>query len=118
MSIDAVAIHKQAEPANGYRSELPDHGLSTQELLQRAVLESYARAVQETILLYTLEFNHKSFVRPARVARWSAACATPEKFLCKLEDDAPYDPGRVVEFVGQDGRQCGAIPVSGPGRGL
>lgn len=116
MSIDAVAIdglsssvsrpaataeaHKQAEPANGYRSELPDHGLSTQELLQRAVLESYASAVQETILLYTLEFNHKSFVRPARVARWSAACATPEKFLCKLEDDAPYDPGQVVEFVG------------------
>ena len=67
MSIDAVAIdglsssvsrpaataeaHKQAEPANGYRSELPDHGLSTQELLQRAVLESYASAVQETLSL-------------------------------------------------------------------
>ncbi len=81
-------------------SDLPDHGLSTQELLQRAVLESYASAVQETILLYTLEFNHKSFLQPARVARWSAACPTPEKFLCRLEGDAPYDPAQVVEFIG------------------
>lgn len=79
---------------------LPDHGLSTQELLARALMESYASAVQETILLYTLEINHKAFKAPARVARWSAACATPEKFLCKLEDDAPYNPGEEVEFIG------------------
>lgn len=81
-------------------STLPDHGLSAQELLQRAVLESYASAVQETVLLYALEFNHKSFTQPARVVRWSAATPTPEKFLCKLEDDAPYNPGQVVEFIG------------------
>lgn len=80
--------------------QLPDHGLTTQELLARAVLESYASAVQDTILLYTVEFNHKAFSQPARVARWSAAQPTPEKFQCKLEDSAPYNPGQVVEFIG------------------
>lgn len=79
---------------------LPDHGLSTQELLQQAVLESYASAVQYTILLYTLEFNHDAFSQPARVCRWSAASPQPEKFYCKLEDDAPYNPGEIVEFIG------------------
>lgn len=82
------------------KAELPDHGLSTQELLQRAVLESYASAVQETILLYALEINHKSFSRPARVARWSAAAPEPARFLCKLESEAPYNPGQTVEFIG------------------
>lgn len=81
-------------------NELPDHGFTTQQLLQQAVMESYASAVQETILLYTLEINHKSFSQPARVCRWSAASPTPERFLCKLEDDAPYDPGQIVEFIG------------------
>ena len=81
-------------------SELPDHGLTTQELLQKAVLESYASAVQETILLYALEFNHPSFIQPARVVRWSAATPTPQKFVCKLENEAPYNPGQTVEFIG------------------
>lgn len=81
-------------------SQLPDHGLTTHELLQQALLESFASAVQETIILYTLEFNHKAFSRPARVCRWTAACKEPEKFLCKLEDTAPNNPGEVVEFIG------------------
>lgn len=81
-------------------NELPDHGLSTQELMQRAMLESYASATQETILIYTMEINHKSFTHPARVARWSAAQPDPEIFSCKLEDNAPYDPGQVVDFIG------------------
>lgn len=81
-------------------SELPDHRMSTQELLTKAVYESYASAVQDTILLYTLEINHKSFSEPARVCRWSAASPEPEKFLCKLENNAPYNPGEVVEFIG------------------
>lgn len=81
-------------------SELPDHKLSTQMLLSLAVQECWASAVQETIVLYTLEINHKSFTQPARVCRWSAASPEPEKFLCKLEDNAPYNPGEVVEFIG------------------
>lgn len=81
-------------------SQLPDHGFSTQELLTRALLESYASAVQETILLYALEINHKAFSQPARVMRWSAASPEPKKFFCKLEEDAPRNAGEVVEFIG------------------
>ncbi len=81
-------------------STLTDHGLTTSELLQEAVLEAYASAIQDTILLYALEINHKSFTEPARVIRWSAASPTPETFVCKLEDDAPYNPGEEVEFIG------------------
>lgn len=81
-------------------SQLPDHGMSTQELLQEAIFESYASAVQDIILLYTLEFNHKAFSEPARVCRWSAASPEPEKFYCKLEDTAPYNGGETVEFIG------------------
>lgn len=81
-------------------SELPDHGLTTQELLQEALYESFASATQDIILLYTLEFNHKAFSQPARVCRWSAASREPEKFHCKLEDDAPNNPGEIVEFIG------------------
>lgn len=81
-------------------TQLPDHGMTTQELLHRAVLESYASAVQETILLYTLEFNHPAFSQPARVCRWSAASPEPERFYCKLEDNAPNNPGEIVEFIG------------------
>lgn len=80
--------------------ELPDHGLSTQALLNEALFESYASATQDTILLYTLEINHPAFTQPARVCRWSAATPEPEKFLCKLEDTAPYNAGQIVEFIG------------------
>lgn len=79
---------------------LPDHGFTTQQLLAQAVLESYASAVQDIIILYTLEFHHKAFSEPARVCRWSAACKEPERFYCKLEADAPFNPGEVVEFIG------------------
>ena len=79
---------------------LPNHGLSTAELLHKAILESYASAVQDVILLYTLEFNHAAFSQPARVCRWSSASPEPERFYCKLEADAPVDAGQVVEFIG------------------
>ena len=81
-------------------SQLPDHGMSTQERLARALAESYASATQDNIVLITVEFNHAVFSQPARVARWSAACPTPQKFVCKLEDTAPYNPGQEVEFIG------------------
>lgn len=81
-------------------SRLPDHGLSLQERKTLALAESYASAVQEIIPLITVEFNHTAFSQPARVARWGAACPTPEKFICKLEDSAPYNPGQEVEFIG------------------
>lgn len=81
-------------------SQLPGYGKSKQELLAMALAESFASAVQEVIVLYTLEFNHPSFTQPARVARWSAAQPEPEIFKCKLEMDAPYNPGQIVDFIG------------------
>lgn len=81
-------------------SQLPDHGLSTQQLLQKALMESFASAMQDIILLYTLEFNHPTFMEPARVCRWSAASPEPERFQCKLESNAPHNAGEVVEFIG------------------
>lgn len=68
--------------------------------MNEALFECYASAAQDTIILYTLEINHPTFLQPARICRWSAASPEPEKFLCKLEDTAPYDPGEVVEFIG------------------
>lgn len=65
-----------------------------------ALAEACASATQETIIIYTLEFNHPAFSQPARVARWSAAEPELRKFQCKLETDAPYNPGQVVEFIG------------------
>lgn len=80
-------------------SELPDHNMSTQELLLQALAESYASAVQDTIILYTLEVNHPSFAQPARVARWTSDRPEPEKFICRLEDTAPVNPTEEVEFI-------------------
>lgn len=68
--------------------------------LEQAIAEAYACAPQDTIVLHTLEINHKSFTEPARVARWPVTDNEPTRFRCLLEDDAPYDPGRVVEFIG------------------
>lgn len=62
--------------------------------------EAYASAVQETIPLFTLEFNHRAFAEPARVCMWSAASPEPERFRCRLEDTAPYNAGEIVEFIG------------------
>ena len=69
-------------------------------LLDEAIAEAYASAPQDVIVLHSLEINHKSFTSPARVMRWPVTDNEPEKFQCLLEDDAPYDPGRVVEFIG------------------
>lgn len=81
-------------------SQIPDHGINTQQLLDEAKLEAYASAVQDIILLLTVEFNHKAFSVPARVCCWSAASPDPVKFLCRLENDAPYNAGELVEFIG------------------
>lgn len=68
--------------------------------LQQAIAEAYACAPQDVLLLHTLEINHKTFNRPARVARWSGVGPEVEVFRCRLEGNALYNPGEVVEFVG------------------
>ena len=68
--------------------------------LQQAIAEAYACAPQDVLILHTLEINHKTFNRPARVARWSGVGPEVEVFRCRLEGNALYNPGEVVEFVG------------------
>ncbi len=70
------------------------------ELLQQAIAEAYASAPQDEIILHALEINHRSFTQPVRVIRWPVSGPEPERFRCLLEDDAPYNPGQVVEFIG------------------
>ena len=68
--------------------------------LQQAIAEAYACAPQDVLILHTLEINHKTFNRPACVARWSGVGPEVEVFRCRLEGNALYNPGEVVEFVG------------------
>lgn len=72
----------------------------SQTLLEQAIAEAYASAPADTIVLHSIELNHKSFTQPARVIRWPVTDNNPDIFRCLLEDTAPYDPGKVVEFIG------------------
>lgn len=67
--------------------------------LERAIAEAYASAPAEVQVLHTLEINHRAFTQPARVARWPLE-PEPRRFSLRLEDDATYNPGAVVEFIG------------------
>lgn len=73
--------------------------MTPSELLQKAIAEAYASAPVDVQMLHTIELNHKSFTQPARVARRPVE---PElrRFLLRLEEDAAYNPGALVEFVG------------------
>ena len=69
------------------------------DLLQKAIAEAYAAAPVDVQVLHTLELVHKSFLHPARVARWPLE-PDARRFRLRLEDNADYDPGSVVEFIG------------------
>lgn len=68
--------------------------------LEQAIIEAYACAPQDVIILHTLEINHKAFAHPARVARWGTPGPDVERFMCKLENTAPHNPDEIVEFIG------------------
>lgn len=68
--------------------------------LDDALKEAYASAPQELIILDTLEVHHRTFDTPIRIVRWPVTGPTPEKFNLKLENTAPVNPGKVVEFIG------------------
>lgn len=68
--------------------------------LKEALADAYAHAPKDVIPLHSLEINHFTFEEPGRVARWPVAGTEPERFRCMLEDDAPFNPGQIVEFIG------------------
>lgn len=70
------------------------------ELLQQALAEAYASAPQDKIPLDTIEIDHATFTQPLRVVRWPLLGPEPKIFKLLLEDDAPKNPGEIVEFMG------------------
>lgn len=69
-------------------------------LLQTALEEAYASAPINRIPLDALEIDHPAFTRPIRVIRWPAVGPEPTVFQVRHEDDAPINPGAIVEYVG------------------
>lgn len=68
--------------------------------LAEAWAEAMASAPQDTITLHTLEIDHQAFSQPLRVCRWPVTGNEPTVFNCLLEEDAPFNPGEVVQFLG------------------
>lgn len=65
-----------------------------------ALAEAYASANINQVILYAMEIQHPAFTEPARVVQWPVLDNGLKEFKLKLEDDAVYDPGKVVTFVG------------------
>ena len=74
--------------------------MDAKELLEAAMREAYASAPHDVVVLHTLEINHHTFLEPIRAVRWPIAGEAPEEFILRLEDDAPFDPGKAVKFLG------------------
>ena len=70
------------------------------DLRKKALAEAYASAPKGQLPLDTLEIDHPSFTQPIRVVRWPVDGPEPRIFRLRLEDDAPINPGAVVEFIG------------------
>lgn len=68
--------------------------------VEQALAEAYASAPQELIVLDTLEIHHRTFDVPIRIVRWPVTGPKPDIFNLKLDNKAPQDPGRVVQFIG------------------
>ena len=95
--------------------------MSTHDLLEAAMREAYASAPENVIILHSLEVHHHTFTEPIRVIRWPITGNEPTEFKVRLEDDAPFDPGRVVTFLGvpfsimlpdQDSESIGQFKIS------
>jgi len=70
------------------------------KLMEQAIAEAYASCpVDDSIILYTLEFLHSTLEQPARVVRWPVTSNEPEKFSLKLEAEAPVNPEEFVDFI-------------------
>lgn len=69
-------------------------------LLEEAIAEAYASAPQDVQILHTVEITHKTFTTPARLVRYPLDGFKPREFAMRLEDNAVFDPGQVVTFIG------------------
>ena len=64
--------------------------LSQDDRTKLAIAEAYASApVDKAIILYTLEFLHPTFDKPARIVRWPVTSNELKTFSLKLEPAVP-----------------------------
>lgn len=68
--------------------------------LHEAITEAWASAPDSVITLDCLEIDHHEFTEPLRVVRWPVTGPELERFFLKHEDNAPLDPGQIVEYAG------------------
>jgi hypothetical protein len=74
--------------------------MTDDDLMQAAIADAYAScSLDEGVILYTLEFLHPTFDKPARVVRWPVTSNEIQTFSLKLEPEAPANPGEFVDFI-------------------
>lgn len=61
---------------------------------EQALKEAFASAPVSEIIYHCLEINHPSFTQPIRLVQGN------DNVKARLESDAPYDAGVLVEFIG------------------
>ena len=76
----------------------PIYSVFAQEF-STALAEAYASAPVHDIIMDAMEVFHQSLSAPIRVINWAIG-PEPVMFNCKLEADAPFQPGQIVEYVG------------------
>lgn len=71
----------------------------TDTTLSEALKEAYASAPSDVILLHTLELRHPSFVDENGEPTAIRVVRDNINHICTLEDSAPLDAGKAVEFI-------------------
>lgn len=71
----------------------------TDNTLSEALKEAYASAPSDVILLHTLELRHPSFVDENGEPTAIRVVRDNINHICTLEDSAPLDAGKAVEFI-------------------
>lgn len=82
----------------------------TDNSLSETLKEAYASAPCNVILLHTLELRHPSFVDENGEPTAIRVVRDNINHICTLEDTAPLDPGKAVEFIAM-GFDLGLPPV-------
>lgn len=71
----------------------------TDNTLSEALKEAYSSAPSDVILLHTLELRHLSFVDENGNPTAIRVVRDNINHICMLEDSAPLDAGKAVEFI-------------------
>jgi hypothetical protein len=72
----------------------------SEDLMRAAIEEAYASCpVDDSVILYTLEFLHPTFDTPARIVKWPVTGNGIQTFSLRLEPEAPENPGEFVDFI-------------------